>query len=162
MHAADRHVYAITVLKPASFAPSQWEDPQEFNPDRYINAPTASHIGESEAKAIGFAKCPFGKTTFPVSDGRKAEIANSAFGTVFGVVDGKPLPICDHAGYAPFGFGYRRCPGEQLNVAVFGDFIRTVWASKIEFELLAIPNPAKLPAWPVIVIDDNIGFSRRA
>jgi hypothetical protein len=37
---------------------------------------------------------------------------NSGYGTVYGVVDGKLAPVCDHAGFAPFGFGYRRCPGE--------------------------------------------------
>ena len=118
-------------------------------------------MNESKAKEIGFANCPFSKTSFPVSDGRKAEITNSAFGTVFGVVDGKPLPVCDHAGYAPFGFGYRRCPGEQLNIGVFSDLMRKIWADKIEFDLLSIANPAKIPAGPVIVIDDNIGFNRR-
>jgi hypothetical protein len=30
-------------------------------------------------------------------------------------VDGKPLTVCDYAGYARFGFGYRRCPGEWLS-----------------------------------------------
>jgi hypothetical protein len=161
IHGADRYVYAITPSASASFNPVHWANPIEFNPDRYIDAPTSDQIGETKAKAIGFAKCPFEKTSFPVSDGRKAEITNSAFGTVFGVLDGKPLPVCDYAGYAPFGFGYRRCPGEQLNIAVFSDFIRKVWADKIEFELLGIPSPAKIPAGPVTVIDDNIGFNRR-
>jgi hypothetical protein len=160
VHAADRSVYAITVLLPASFDRSQWQNPDEFNPDRYIDAPTSDRIGEAEAKASGFAKCPFGKTSFAVSDGRQAEIVNSAFGTVYGVIGGKPLPVCDHSGYAPFGFGYRRCPGEQLNIGVFSDFLRKIWADKIEFERLSIPNPAKIPGGPVIVVDDNIGFRR--
>jgi hypothetical protein len=160
IHGADRYAYAITPPIAASFDPRQWKNPPEFNPDRYIDAPTSDQIGEAKAKAIGFAQCPFGKTSFPLSDGRQAEITNSAFGTVFGVVDGKPLPVCDYAGYAPFGFGYRRCPGEQLNIAVFSDFLRKVWADKIEFELLSIPSPAKIPAGPVTVIDDNIGFNR--
>jgi hypothetical protein len=86
----------------------------------------------------------------------------SGFGTVFGLVDGKPLPVCDHAGFAPFGFGYRRCPGEQLNIAVFSDLLRKVWADKIEFERLDLASPAKIPAGPLIVVDDNIGFSRQS
>jgi hypothetical protein len=162
VHGADRYVYAITPHQPASFDPSQWQNPLEFNPDRYIGAPTSDQIGEDKAKAAGLARCPFKKTSFAVSDGRKAEIANSAFGTAFGVVDGKPLPVCDHTGYAPFGFGYRRCPGEQLNIAVFADFLRKVWADKVEFEMLDIVNPAKIPIGPVTVIDDNIAFTRRA
>ena len=70
---------------------------------------------------------------WPVSDGRKAGLTNSGFGTVFGVADGKPLPVCDYAGFAPFGFGYRRCPGEQLTIEVFADFLRKVWRDKIAF-----------------------------
>jgi hypothetical protein len=31
-------------------------------------------------------------------------------------------PGLDYAGFAPFGFGYRRCPGEQLTINVFEDF----------------------------------------
>jgi cytochrome P450 len=95
-----------------------------------------------------------------VSDGRKAEITNSAFGTVFGVVDGKPLPVCEYAGYAPFGFGYRRCAGEHLNIGVFSDLLRKIWTDKIEFARLSTPNPAKIPGGPVIVVEDNIGFNR--
>ncbi len=162
VHAADRHAYAITAHAPASFDARQWKNPLEFNPDRYIDAPTADRIGEAKAKAIGLARCPFGKSSFPVSDGRKVEIANSAFGTVFAIAGGRPLPVCDYAGYAPFGFGYRRCPGEQLNIAVFEDFLRKVWTDKIEFDRLSVSNPAKIPIGPVTVIDDNIGFTRPA
>jgi len=160
VHGADRYVYAITPHMPASFDPRQWKNPLEFNPDRYLDAPTSDRIGNAKAKALGFAKCPFDKSSFAVSDGRRAEITNSAFGRAFGVVEGKPL-VCDHAGYAPFGFGYRRSPGEQLNIEVFGDFLRKVWAEKIEFELLDVARPAKVPVGPVTVIDDAIGFRRR-
>jgi hypothetical protein len=95
-----------------------------------------------------------------VNDGRNAALANSAFGTVFGVVDDKPLPVCDYAGFAPFGFGYRRCPGEQLTIQVFEDFLRKVWKSGIAFHKLDIANPEPLPIGPTTVIADNVGFSR--
>ncbi len=108
------------------------------------------------------ARCPFEITSFQVSDGRNAELKNSGFGTVFGVVDGKPLPVCDYAGFAPFGFGYRRCPGEQLTIMVMADFLRKVWRDKIVFEKLNLPNPGKVPIGPNAVIEDDIGFSRRA
>ena len=132
VHGADRYAYAITPHMPASFNPAYWPAPAAFDPGRYIDAPLSTEINEARAKTIGFAKCPFEKTSFAVSDGRNARIDNSAFGTVYGVADNKPLPVCDYAGYAPFGFGYRRCPGEQLTIAVFGDFLRKVWADKIE------------------------------
>jgi hypothetical protein len=88
-----------------------------------VNVPTSAQVDEASSKQIGFALCPFDLTTTKVNDGRNAAMANSAFGTVFGVVDGKPLPVCDYAGFAPFGFGYRRCPGEQLTIQVFEDFL---------------------------------------
>jgi hypothetical protein len=105
---------------------------------------------------------PFEITTFNVADGRKASLTNSGFGTVFGVADGKPLPVCDYAGFAPFGFGYRRCPGEQLTIQVFEDFLRKVWSDKIEFVNLHLPNPRKVPIGPNAVISDDIGFTKRA
>ena len=97
-----------------------------------------------------------------MNDGRKAAIHNSGFGTTFGVVDGKALPVCDHAGFAPFGFGYRRCPGEQLTIQVFEDFLRKVWKSGIEFQKLDISSPEPLPIGPTTVIGDNVGFNRAA
>ena len=97
----------------------------------------------------------------PVRDGRKAGLTNSGFGTVFGVVDGKPLPVCDYAGFAPFGFGYRRCPGEQLTIEVFADFLRKVWCDQITFRGLNLPTPARVRIGPNAVITDDIGFAKR-
>jgi hypothetical protein len=114
-----------------------------------------------KCEQIGFAKCPFSSQPFDVADGRKAAINNSGFGTVYGVVDGKPLPVCDYAGFAPFGFGYRRCPGEQLTIQVFEDFLREVWKSGIQFHKLDIASPEPLPIGPTTVIGDNVGFSRQ-
>ena len=105
---------------------------------------------------------PSTERAFEVKDGRKATIHNSGFGTVYGIVDGKPLPVCDHAGFAPFGFGYRRCPGEQLTIQVFEDFLRKVWKSGIEFQKLDIANPEPLPIGPTTVIGDNVGFTKAA
>ena len=55
---------------------------------------------------------------------------------------------------------YRRCPGEQLTIQVFEDFLRKVWKSGIEFHKLVISNPEPLPIGPTTVIADNVGFSR--
>jgi cytochrome P450 len=137
-----------------------WTNPEKFDPSRYANAPTSSDIDEARAKEIGFAKCPFDLTSFDVKDGRKASLHNSGFGTVFGEADSKELPVCDYAGFAPFGFGYRRCPGEQLTIQAFEDFLRKVWKDKIEFKKLNIANPEPLPIGPTTVIGDDIGFAR--
>jgi cytochrome P450 len=87
-------------------------------------------------------------------------VTNSAFGTVHGVVDGTAYPLCDTAGYAPFGFGYRRCAGEQLTTEFLKEFLRTVWRDGIEFVRLDLEHPEKLPVSPRNLIDDNIGFQR--
>jgi hypothetical protein len=65
------------------------------------------------------ARCPFSKESFPVKDGRKVEMTNSAFGAVYSEIGGTPHPVVDTAGYAPFGFGYRRYAGEQMSLEIF-------------------------------------------
>ena len=125
--------------------------------------PTSDQIDEAKCRQIGFARCPFDITTLEVERrSRSRASTNSGFGTVFGVVDGKPLPVCDYAGFAPFGFGYRRCPGEQLTIQVFEDFLRKVWRDKITFHKLNLPNPGQIPIGPTAVIDDDIAFTRSA
>jgi cytochrome P450 len=137
-----------------------WKNPEQFDPERYRNVPTSAEVDEEKCKQIGLARCPFDITTLEVKDGRKVEVTNSAFGTVFGVVDGKPKPVCDYAGFAPFGFSYRRCPGEQLTIQVFEDFLRKVSRDKIVFRKLNLPNPGRVPIGPNAVILDDIGFSK--
>jgi hypothetical protein len=156
------HPYMITPHTETSFDTRLWKEPQRFDPTRYLNVPTSADIDEAKCKQIGLPSCPFDITTLPVSDGRKTGITNSGFGTVFAVSDGKPAPLCDYAGFAPFGFGYRRCPGEQLTIDVFEDFLRKVWREKIVFHNLNQPNPGRVPIGPTTVIDDDIGFSRSA
>jgi len=87
-------------------------------------------------------------------------ITNSAFGAVYARVDDKAYPVCDTAGYAPFGFGYRRCAGEFLTVGFLKDLLRKVWSEKIVFIRLNIDNPELLPVGPHTVVPDNIGFRR--
>ncbi|MUG96168.1 hypothetical protein F7734_29040 [Scytonema sp. UIC 10036] len=155
-----RYGYINTPHKATSFDPRHWQNATEFNPDRYKNAPTSDQMDEVKSKQIGFAQCPFHQETFAVKDGRNTEMTNSIFGTVYNRTDGQAYPVCDYAGYAPFGFGYRRCAGELFTVEVFKDFFKKVWNDKIEFEKLNLPNPEKLPVAPTTIIDDNIGFTK--
>ena len=93
-----------------------------------------------------------------MKDGRNVALHNSGYGTVYPVVDGRPLPVCDHAGFAAFGFGYRRCPAEQFTIQVFEDFLRKVWSSRIEFRKLDIAKPRLVPIGHGMVVGDDIGF----
>jgi cytochrome P450 len=157
-----RHGYIINPHQATSFDPLHWKDPEAFNPDRYNAAPTSHQIDEARCREIGFAQCPFERRPFEVKDGRNAVVQNSAFGTVYGIVDGTPLPVCDYAGFAPFGFGYRRCPGEQLTTQVVADFLRKVWKDKIEFDRLDIAGLGSVPIGGAGLVSDNIGFTRAA
>ncbi len=157
-----RYGYMNTPHTSTSFDPVHWANPQQFDPDRYKTVPTSDQIDEAKCKQIGLARCPFDITSFNVADGRKASVTNSGFGTVFGVAEGMALPVVDYAGFAPFGFGYRRCPGEQLTIEVFEDFLRKVWKDKIEFVRLNQPSPGQVPIGPTAVIDDDFAFTRRA
>ncbi len=158
----ERHSYISTPHTSTSVDPVHWKEPNVFDPTRYLRVPTSAEITEDKCRQIGLARCPFDITNFEVADGRKTNITNSGFGTVFAVVDGKSRPVCDHAGFAPFGFGYRRCPGEQLTINVFEDFLRKVWRDKIVFRRLNLPNPGEVPIGPNAVIVDDLGFTRSA
>ncbi|MDC0667105.1 hypothetical protein [Nannocystis radixulma] len=149
-----------TPHRETSMDPRHWTHPQEFDPDRYKTAPTSVDNDEAQAKKIGLARCPFAKASFDLKDGRTGEMTNSAFGAVYGVVDGEPHPVCDTAGYAPFGFGYRRCAGEYITVEFIKEFLRKVWKDKISFVKLDLEHPAEIPVNPGTVLHDNITFKR--
>jgi hypothetical protein len=147
--------------EPSTAPPSyHWNNPHEFDPDRYKTATTSEQNDESTCKEVGLAQCPFSKEDFSVKDGRQTVLTNSAFGAVYGVIDGEAYPVCDDAGYAPFGFGYRRCPGEFLTVEFVKDLLRKVWAEKIEFRRLNIADAKPLPVAPNMVVKDDIGFKK--
>ena len=155
-----RHSYISTPHTSTSFDPVLWREPNAFDPQRYLHVPTSAQISEDKCRQSGLARCPFEITNFEVKDGRKASITNSGFGTVFGVVDGTSHPVCDYAGFAPFGFGYRRCPGEQLTIQVFEEFLRKIWRDKIVFRKLNLANPGQVPIGPNAAIEDDLGFGR--
>jgi hypothetical protein len=158
----ERHSYISTPHTSTSIDPVHWKEPNAFDPTRYLGVPTSAQINDDKCRQIGLARCPFDMTDFEVKDGRKVNVTNSGFGTVFAVADGKSLPVCDYAGFAPFGFGYRRCPGEQLTINVFEDFLRKVWRDKIVFRKLNLSDPGQVPVGPNAVVADDIGFTRAA
>jgi hypothetical protein len=102
----------ITPHPAASQDPRHWANPAQFDPDRYVSAPTSVANDEELSREIGLAGCPFPKEALAVKAGRQVEMTNSAFGAAYSVVDGSPQPICDSAGYAPFGLAMEsRCRG---------------------------------------------------
>ncbi len=170
--AFERHGFVVSPHTSTSHDPVQWSNPDDFDPTRYQKAPTSQDVDEARIRQMGLAACPFDLTSFDVKDGRQAALRNSGFGTVFAVVDERPLPVCDYAGFAPFGFGYRRCPGEQLTIMAFEDFVRKVSRERLQFVAVAGPNaqkvplgpstPEMVPIGPTTVIADDIGFLRPA
>ncbi|MCY7298645.1 MAG: cytochrome P450 [Ilumatobacteraceae bacterium] len=158
----EQYRYVFTPHAEASSYELHWTNPQVFDPDRFLTTPLAAHNDEARSAEIGFAQCPFTPESFTVQDGRNVQIANSIFGTTYPVVDGVDSAVCDYAGYAPFGFGYRRCPGELLNVRVIRDFLQLVWDQKIEFHKLPLTDPVQQPVGPLTVVPDIYGFERVA
>jgi len=63
--------------------PLHWQEPIRFNPDRYIGKPLSSDITQEKMEQLGFQSCPFDHSSFITMDGRKADMTNSAFGTVY-------------------------------------------------------------------------------
>ncbi len=78
------------------------------------------------------------------------------------IVDGKPFPVCEQAGFGPLRFGYHRCPGEQFTIKMFKDFLRKVWADEIEFQDLDMPDPERDPIGPGHLIPMTSAFPVRA
>ena len=150
----------VTPHLATSMDPRHWCDPDTFNPDRYLTTPTTVDNDDERAVKAGLARCPFSTEPMAVRDGRDAELTNSAFGAVYAVVEGKAHPVCDAAGYAPFGFGYRRCAGEFVTVSFIKDLLTRVWERDLEFVTLDLQNPDKVPVSPRSVIDDNMAFRK--
>ena len=142
--------------------PRHWPDPGTFNPDRYLGALTTAQVTQEACQASIFARCPFSTAARPLRDGRQGRITNSGFGTVYAEVEGHAWPKVDHAGYAPFGFGSRRCAGELLTIYLFKDVLRHIWRENIRFERTGDANAERLPVGPGTVISDDIRFARAA
>ncbi|MDN4056530.1 hypothetical protein QPK32_26110 [Massilia sp. YIM B02763] len=135
-----------------------WSDPQVFNPDRYMDVPLTSEHADASAQSAGLHECPFAKKSRSLRDGRNGTIENSVFGAVYATVNGVTTPVPDTPGYAPFGFGYRRCPGELFTINFISTILRKIHSTDVRFEKVSDPHPAKLPVGPITVIDDCYFF----
>jgi cytochrome P450 len=150
----------LTPHAEASMSPLHWKNPTEFDPDRYKTAPPTVDNNEARAREVGLTRCPFSKEPFRFKDGRKGGVTNSAFGAVYGELDGKAYPLVDTAGFAPFGFGYRRCAGEYITVEFIKEHLRKVWKEKVSFVKLDLQDPEKMPVNPGTVLFDNMAFKK--
>ncbi|MFN3685221.1 hypothetical protein [Salinarimonas sp.] len=154
------HAFILHPHPETSDDPRHWEDPQAFDPDRYLRVPTSAQIDEEACAGAGLARCPFSLVAAEMPEERDVLMRNSGFGTVFATVEGRDFPVVDHAGFAPFGFGYRRCAGEWLTIDFFNDVLRKIHAESIVFARAEVDEPERLPVGPVTVIEDDIAFER--
>jgi hypothetical protein len=140
--------------------PRHWQDPEVFDPERYREVTLAADVDEAHCAGVGLARCPFSGASIGVEDGRQVELPSNGFGTVHARIDGAPAPLVEDAGYAPFGFGYRRCAGEWLTVDFLKEVLRHTWDADIAFARIDVAQAERLPVGPVVVIEDDIGFIR--
>jgi len=148
----------LTLHLPSSTNPLHWDDPQSFDPERYRQVALTTDHDAASARRAGLQRCPFAQTARALKDGRDGQVENSVYGAVYARVGGTAYPVPDTPGYAPFGFGYRRCPGELFTIDFVKDFLRKVHAAGVRFDKLADDAPAKLPVGPLTVIEDRYAF----
>ena len=155
-------VYTLHDHKALANSTTHWNAPSVFDPRRYLGRTTSAEPGDELVGRLGLAKCPFQQQSYPVQDGRpNVDLLNSGYGTVYSSVNGTVWPVVDDAGYSPFGFGYRRCPGELMTVAVMEDFLEQLWREqKVGARLVKLPlaRPENVPVAPGTLVTDNIGL----
>ncbi|MCX4026644.1 hypothetical protein H0A36_00570 [Endozoicomonas sp. SM1973] len=128
-----------------------------FNPERYQDVPLSHTIDEEGLKkAAALNRCPFEQSSITTKDGRS--ILNNAYGTTYSSNEKAQCPVIETAGYSPFGFGYRRCPGELFTANVFKTFLKTVWENQISFYQLDSKDPQEIPVAPATFVKDNIAM----
>ncbi|MGF1703486.1 hypothetical protein L4D09_24655 [Photobacterium makurazakiensis] len=146
-------------------SPLHWSDTElvdhkdvaPFNPDRYLDVPRSNTIDNDALKQVaGLARCPFDHNKVKLADGRTIE--NNAYGTTYSSHSAGQCPVVETAGYSPFGFGYRRCPGELFTVDIFKTFLITAWENNIGFKLNEDTTHEPIAVAPATFVPDNITF----
>lgn len=158
-------VYTVHDHTALAMSPVHWNNPATFDPRRYEGRANSVEPNAERAKRLGLAECPFKRESFQVKDGRSdVELVNSGFGTVYATVQGTACPVIDDAGYSPFGFGYRRCPGEIMTVAMMEDFLERLWLEQnrgARLVKLPIVNPERVAVAPATLAVDNVGLIQK-
>ena len=158
-------VYTVHDHTQLAQSPVHWKDPEAFDPRRYHTKATSAEPNEERASRLGLAKCPFDHESFQVKDGRTdVALVNSGFGTVYSEVEGTACPVVDDAGYSPFGFGYRRCPGEIMTVGVMEDFLERLWREQqrgARLVKLPLAEPERVAVAPNTLVPDNVGLVQK-
>ena len=158
--AFERHGFIVSPHPSTSHDPVQWPNPDDFDPSRYVNAPTSADIDEARCQEMGLAKCPFDQTSSMSRTAARlpCETAVSA------LCSPSPTTI--------------RCPcvttpASRRSGSATGDARRTAHhhglrgsASKscegpLQFVKVAGDTAEQLPIGPNTVIGDDIGFRYR-
>ena len=79
--ALQRHGYVVSPHTSTSHDPTQWVNPNDFDPTRYQHAPTSADIDQARIQPNGPGPVPLPPTSFDVADGRK--VAGTVDLTVF-------------------------------------------------------------------------------
>ena len=142
-----------------SFDPRHWRDPQRFDPERYRGVPTSDQIGQGQMPADRVRPVPFRPDHVRGERRPQRGLRNNGFGTVFGIADGRPLPVCDYAGFRALRLRLPALPWRATDDPGLRGLPAGCGRDKITFHRLNLPNPGRIPIGPNAVIDDDIGFN---
>ena len=128
-------------------------NPEQFDPERYKHVPRATR-SKTPMQPDRICQSLSDFTIFNVADVCKAGLSDIGFGTVLGLPTASRCPSAITPGSLRSPSITRSCPGEQLAIHVFEDFLR------VEFVNLQLLNSGQVTIGRNAVISDEIGFIR--